>query len=71
MAGAARLLIVVGALAGAMVSVGGAILFARYATPVLLAGSRNAGFAMAAFLLVLGAAVRRKMAAKRRVAAVR
>ena len=68
---ARRVVVLAGAVAGALVTVGCAILFARFATPVLLASSRTALFAMAAFMLVLSASLRWKKARERRLVAVR
>ena len=61
-----RLAIVVGAVVGAIATGGCAILFARYATPILMASSRTAVGAMAVFIVVVSASIRWKMARKMR-----
>jgi len=68
---ARRVVVLAGAVAGALVTVGCAILFARFATPVLLASSRTALFAIAGIMLVLSASLRWKKARERRLVAVR
>lgn len=68
MADATRVAIVLGAMAGAIVTAAFAILFALYATPVLLASSRTAALAIAGFLVVLNVSLRWKKAREKRLA---
>ncbi len=61
---ARRLVIAVGAVTGAIATCGCAILFARYATTILLGSSRTG---VIAITMVLCGSLRRKMARKRRL----
>jgi len=71
MTGAGRAVIPVGAVSGAVVTGACAILFARYATPILLSSSRTTLGAMAVFMVVLSASLRWKKARKMRSLATR
>jgi hypothetical protein len=71
MADGRRVMVVVGAVAGAVVTCCCAILFAWFATPVLLRSSGTALYSMAVFMVVLSASLRWKKARKRRLVAVR
>jgi hypothetical protein len=71
MADLRRLVIVVGAVVGAIATCGCAILFARYGTPILLASSRTALLTVTVILLAMGASVRLKKARKMRSTAVK
>ena len=74
-----RVVVVVGALAGAIVAAGCAVLFARFATAILMGTILSARSpmlvlsmtVMVPILVILGSSLRRRMARKRRLVAVR